>query len=112
MGRLVQVITRKSASLGHRSIATTATYLARMEGEEDTGEEDTGWEGLPYLHDTRDLEDPEALAYLEDRLEDSWEEVHRGELDPRAAQSLEILLRRFLIDGRATLDEMLSNRYQ
>ena len=41
MGRLVQVITRKSASLGHRSIATTATYLARMEGEEDNG-----WEGV------------------------------------------------------------------
>ena len=30
-----------SAFLGHRSIATTATYLARMEGEEDTG-----WEGV------------------------------------------------------------------
>ena len=26
-----------SALLGHRSIATTATYLARMEGEEDNG---------------------------------------------------------------------------
>jgi len=39
--RLVQVITYKSALLGHRSIATTATYLARMEGEEDTG-----WEGV------------------------------------------------------------------
>jgi len=30
-----------SALLGHRSIATTATYLARMEGEEDNG-----WEGV------------------------------------------------------------------
>ena len=30
-----------SALLGHRSIATTATYLARMEGEEDKG-----WEGV------------------------------------------------------------------
>ena len=29
------------ALLGHRSIATTATYLARMEGEEDNG-----WEGV------------------------------------------------------------------
>jgi len=29
-----------SALLGHRSIATTATYLARMEGEEDHG-----WDG-------------------------------------------------------------------
>ena len=41
MVRLVQVITYKSALLGHRSIPTTATYLARMEGEEDTG-----WEGV------------------------------------------------------------------
>ena len=30
-----------SALLGQRSIATTATYLARMEGEEDPG-----WEGV------------------------------------------------------------------
>jgi len=30
-----------SALLGHRSIATTATYLARMEGEEDNG-----WKGV------------------------------------------------------------------
>jgi hypothetical protein len=30
-----------SALLGHRSIATTATYLARMEGEEDEG-----WEAV------------------------------------------------------------------
>ena len=30
-----------SALLSHRSIATTATYLARMEGEEDKG-----WEGV------------------------------------------------------------------
>ena len=30
-----------SALLGHASIATTATYLARMEGEEDNG-----WEGV------------------------------------------------------------------
>ena len=30
-----------SALLRHRSIATTATYLARMEGEEDKG-----WEGV------------------------------------------------------------------
>ena len=29
------------ALLGHRSIATTATYLARMEGEEDEG-----WEAV------------------------------------------------------------------
>ena len=41
MGRLVQVITYKSALLGHRSIATTATYLARMGGEEDNG-----WKGV------------------------------------------------------------------
>ena len=41
MGRLVQVITYKSALLGHRSIATTATDLARMESEEDTR-----WEGV------------------------------------------------------------------
>ena len=32
MGRLVQVITYKSAFLDQRFIATTATYLARMEG--------------------------------------------------------------------------------
>ena len=30
-----------SAFLGHRSIATTARYLARMEGEEDNG-----WQGV------------------------------------------------------------------
>ena len=41
MGRLVRVITYKSAFLSHRSIATTATYLARMDGEEDKG-----WEGV------------------------------------------------------------------
>ena len=33
-----------SAFLGQRGIATTATYLARMEGEEDNG-----WEGVAQV---------------------------------------------------------------
>ena len=37
------IIEDVSALLGHRSIATTATYLARMEVEEDNG-----WRELAY----------------------------------------------------------------
>jgi hypothetical protein len=38
---LVASIEDVSAFLGHRNIATTAIYLARMEGEDDNG-----WQGV------------------------------------------------------------------